>query len=294
MTFAAIEKCNLCGSVNSGWDILFPLNNEQRLVSCRSCGLIFNDRMRTDLENVYSDSYFTADEKNAEGGYFNYLMIEKALNRNYKFAYDFILKESKALREKVRILDIGCGCGFFIKQFKEMDGFDVKGVELNGTACRTAKECGLDVENVRIEDFKDARPFDYIVFFELIEHLLDPMAFMKEIFSKAQNGTRILISTPNIGSFFFGILKRKWPAIHPASHNYYFSRKTISELAGKAGFQVVRINERQLLWRDVHQLRKRMIELFPWSRLFVNIFTPMDDRIIPFLSGGSLDIILKK
>lgn len=291
----ALKKCVLCGSDKSLWRLLFKLNDSQNLVKCKECGLVFNDMRRTDFENVYSDEYFWATEKNIEGGYFNYAMLEKALYRNYKFASSFIKKKIKGKPNIFRLIELGCGCGFFLKQFKDYDNLlDLQGIELNRKAADEGVKMGVNVCCVSVEDYMGSDLFDFIVFFEFIEHVLDPGQIIERVYKLTKPGGYVIISTPDIGSIFFNILKRRWPAIHPGSHNFYFSPATISKLAVKHKFKVISICRSQILWRDVHQLRKRFIELFPWTKYVLKPFAFLDSRVIPFLSGGSMNIILQK
>ncbi len=292
--FNEVKNCVICLSEQKDWSVLFHLNSEQYLVKCNKCGLIFNNKRRIDLNEVYSDNYFWADEKKSEGGYYDYLSLEKALNKNYKFAFDFVLSKTKSRDQSVNVLDIGCGCGFFLKQFRDKKKFKLNGIELNKKSCQIANESGINVINMDFGNFNPEEKFDFIFSFEVIEHVLNPFEMAEKIYKISKPGSYVLMTTPDSGNILFNILRKKWPAIHPSSHNYYFSKKTIKTLMEKAGFEVFKIKEKQLLWRDVKQLRKRMVELFRWSSFIVNPFKNFDNKIIPFLSGGSLEIIARK
>ncbi len=50
--------CNLCGRPTRQAVRLFPLNPDQTLCRCPNCQLVFNDRFRIDMENIYEQGYF--------------------------------------------------------------------------------------------------------------------------------------------------------------------------------------------------------------------------------------------
>ncbi|HEX4446468.1 MAG TPA: class I SAM-dependent methyltransferase [Polyangiaceae bacterium] len=288
------DRCVLCGAdARSGRELL-RLNDDQVLRRCGGCTLIANSRFRSDLENVYGDGYFETSAKGEAGGYFHYRDLEDALNADYRFAYERI---ARALDERgggARILDVGCGYGFFLKQFLGRPGVDLWGLELSRKAASAAREAIPNVIEAPVEQVAFDRPFDFIVSFEVVEHVFEPKAFMSKLASALAPGGRLFLTTPNIGSAWFPLLRRRWPALHPDSHNHYFTPKTMRELARGSGLEVVRLDEKQLLHKTVHQLRKRMGELFPASPAVLNLLSSFDERTLPFLSGGSMEVELRR
>jgi len=291
---ALIHNCILCGSSKEMWRALFDLNKEQCLVKCARCGLVFNDRQETDIGAVYSDEYFIADEKKKTGGYFDYAVMERSLNKNYNFAYKFILRNCQDPRGHYRVLDIGCGYGFFLKQFNGDARFTLAGVEINRAAADKAKELSFEVRNLPFERYEDSNMCDFITGFECIEHMTDPLSFLKRVRTFLRPGGYALFTTPDIKNILFSILGRHWPAIHPSSHNFYFSSSTIAALASQCGFEVISVKRNQLLWSSGLQLRKRAGELFPFSKHFWDAFSYLDGLTLPYASGGTLHVILRK
>ena len=288
------ERCSLCGANLREAEVLFRINDEQELIRCRECTLVSNSQFRADLENVYDAGYFETSEKQAEGGYFSYRELESALNADYKFAFDFISQKLRGRNGPTRILDVGCGYGFFLRQFLGMDGVDLHGIELSASAAAIARESLPQVVQTPIEEAKFDREFDFVVSFEVIEHLFDPSSFLERVKSIVAKDGFVLMTTPNIASPWFAALGRRWPALHPDSHNHYFTPKTIRALAERHGLEVVSLQERQVLHKTVRQLRKRLDEMFPGSGVITAAAKPLDPKVIPFLSGGSVEIVLRR
>lgn len=295
MLLSEVKACNLCGSPSWDWEMLFPLNARQNLMRCNKCQLVFNSHQRTDFQDIYPDEYFDPNvHVKSGGGFFDYASLEKAIQKMYHSFYRFVIENTGEGNGTLRILDIGCSYGFFLKQFKNYGRFFTVGVELNKRAAGEAGKHLDKVYSVPFEEFYDREPFDFMSFFELIEHVQDPKGMMLKVNSLLKPGGYVLIATPDVGGLFFKLLGRRWPAIHADVHNYYFSSETIRRLAGDTGFEVISIRKSQILWYDVFHIRKRLSEMFPEGKFIFEKFSFMDSSVIPFLNGGDLRIILKK
>lgn len=51
--YIEMDKCALCENPSSQATVLF----DQKLLHCSVCGLIYNDRCRADIENIYDGEY---------------------------------------------------------------------------------------------------------------------------------------------------------------------------------------------------------------------------------------------
>jgi SAM-dependent methyltransferase len=294
MIFSENRNCNLCGTPTSEAACLFPLNAQQRLLRCRRCGLTFNSHFRTDLAEVYSESYFQATEKSEAGGYYNYPELEAGLKRDYRFAYRFIVEQVNGGAQPLRLLDIGCGYGFFLKQFLGHPGVELTGIEINPSAAEFARKSLPRILQGSVAEIELQEEFDCVVAFEVVEHLFDPRALLETVHARLRAGGHFLLTTPIIGSRWFTVLGRRWPAIHPAAHNYYFNPGTFRALAESCGFRLVSLRRRQVLHKKWAHLRQRLGSLFRVLRPILGATKFMDNRLLPFLSGGSMELILQK
>ena len=265
------------------------------MLSCSQCNLVYNDFYRGDIEHIYDQDYYEASEKASPGGYFNYSGMEKAIRKTNQFAISFIERHITET-DNLRLLDIGCGYGFFLKQFLGFSSVELTGVEPGKTAAMEASKFINKIINNTFEQahFEENCQYDFIAAFEVIEHLIDPFIFMRKAHDLLKNNGHLIISTPDIGSIWFKFLKRKWPGIHPFYHNIYFSTKTIKMLGQKCGFEIISINSSGFFYSNMKHIRKRLSELFPYAKFSFNLFKPFDTLTIPFLNGGDLRVIMKK
>lgn len=248
------------------------------------------------MENIYDTDYYEGSDGARIGGYFSYSGMERATNKTDRFASAVIRRECGRHGGKLRLLDIGCGYGFFLKQFKDNPQIELMGIEPGKPAADKASQITDSIIRRRFEDvdFQNQPNFDFVTAFEVVEHLPDPVGFLAKVCRILKNGGYLFLSTPDIGSVWFKLLKKRWPGIHPDFHNVYFSKKTLTTMAGENGFETVMIRSRNYYYTSIRHVRKRLSELFPLIGKCLALLKPLDAATVPFLNGGDLQVILRK
>jgi SAM-dependent methyltransferase len=139
-----------------------------------------------------------------------------------------------------RLLDVGCATGALLEEARA-EGFEVMGVELGLASSTYARErLGLPVLT---GDFLEARlpeaSFDVVTLYEVIEHLLDPLAILREVRRVLRPGGLLALSTPNRASLTGRALgSRWWPINCPEEHIHLFTPGTVREVLRRAGLEV--------------------------------------------------------
>ena len=137
-----------------------------------------------------------------------------------------------------RLLEIGCAVGFLLRAARER-GFDAVGVEMSEWASAYARdELGLDVVTGRLEDVAfDADSFDVVVMADVIEHLTDPRATLREIRRVLKPGGQLLLLTPDAGSIVARAAGARWWGLLD-DHYFYFSRTNLRRFLESEDFVV--------------------------------------------------------
>lgn len=150
------------------------------------------------------------------------------------------LRESHS---KGRLLDIGCGGGFFVRAAAAA-GWDAVGLEPSGEASRCAARAQrIGVIAGRLEEVPFAAGrFDVITMFDVLEHVLCPRACLVEARRLLAPGGRLMIETPNMAGWLPRVMGKRHPWVRPPEHLTYFTPSTLRLLLEHCGFQVTQLH----------------------------------------------------
>jgi hypothetical protein len=83
----------------------------------------------------------------------------------------------------------------------------------------------------------DAASYDAVTMWDVVEHLIDPMADLNEAARLLKPGGALLLHTINIDSALARLMGKRWPWL-VEMHNYFFSPATLGAMVEKAGLEV--------------------------------------------------------
>ena len=112
--------------------------------------------------------------------------------------------DSKKDQKEVVIIDIGSGDGQFMKYIKENCPKDIKFKFIGIDKYISDRSFDFDLRNEDIEDKINLQDnyADIIIAAEIIEHIKNTDTFIKELKRILKNDGSILITTPNLASYF--------------------------------------------------------------------------------------------
>jgi len=149
------------------------------------------------------------------------------------------------------ICDLGCGNGYLAGQLGRR-GFSVVGVDASDTYLQIAREHNSTGQVTFMKGLVDMhlpqqvlfgrQPFDLVVSSDVIEHLYDPLEFLKTALALLRPGGTAVIGTP-----YHGYLKNvaisltgRWDSHHTADwhggHIKFFSVPSLKNMIRDAGF----------------------------------------------------------
>ena len=204
-----IVTCPICGNNDIS---LMPSYQRHYLSQCKSCTMVFSniEPDKRDLEQHYAQY--------ARNDYFSPITKQR---------YEEWLNVFEKYRNTSRILDVGCGMGFFLETAKNLN-WQVFGTEYTDESVNICKQKGIEMFKGDIEemDFKELK-FDVIVSIEVIEHLSHPTAHLEKISHLLRPGGALYLTTPNFNSINRRILSEKWNVLSYPEHLSYFNKKPL-------------------------------------------------------------------
>jgi SAM-dependent methyltransferase len=237
--------CAVCGEegatpVHDLRDRLYRTTDEVfRLVRCIRCDLARLNPRPADLSPHYPEHYWYEPSR-AEDCY-----RRMVLRDHVRFAM-------KAVRGRVRALDVGCGTGLFGRMLQEASGGAVRafGVDVSRRAAAQAR--GRNGISVAVADLTRA-PFapaswDLITMFHVLEHAPDPGAMLDAARRLVAPGGALVAQVPNLDAWQYRMLGARWAGLDAPRHLYDFRFRDLKRLLEGHGFQVVRV--KHFSWRD--------------------------------------------
>lgn len=133
------------------------------------------------------------------------------------------------------VLEIGCGSGHLLAALADA-GAEVEGVEPD-PRCKAAMERrGIPVATCEFDEFRPSRSWDAVVHYCVLEHLVDPVAFLRRQRRLLAPEGRIILAVPDCGAAF----DEGDVSIFIHQHWSYFSSASLRRLAAAAGLRVER------------------------------------------------------
>jgi SAM-dependent methyltransferase len=230
-------KCPACGS--AGAKPIYKVDTFQ-IVKCKSCKFAYLQNP-PDSEKLY-DQYYDRDYKDPENYRCN--SSDPQLAELWSINTRRV-SEVKRMKPEGKLLDVGCGYGFFMKS-AVLQGFDVFGIDISDKAVEYAgKFLKLPASTMTIDELNGSgRKFQIITFWHVLEHYPDPYRALEKVRNLLTEDGTCIIEVPNLRSLKFILSRNKWKGgNHPLYHRSFFTSSTLRRALNETGFSgVARLN----------------------------------------------------
>lgn len=177
-------------------------------------------------------------------------------------------------RSGQRVLDIGCADGTLGALLKARGSW-VGGVELSRSAVERARQrldavWLFDIEQPWPSELRQM-PFDTIIFGEVLEHVFDPIAVLRQARRVLASNGAVIITTPNFMTwtnrlrFLFGSFRYAKEGMFDFGHIRWFTYQYLKETLAQSGFAIT--YERHIIFPG-----KLTAILKRWPSLFARQF----------------------
>lgn len=222
-----IYICKVCRSKST--ITIFFLNN-YRFIQCRLCKFTIIKPIPEEKERR---EYYKNFKYNT--GFQN----EKIIRKDARSTLSFLEQLNP---NKGKILDVGCGAGFFLDEAQKQN-WDCIGVDFaNETINYGISKFNLNLITGDFLSIKFPREkYDVITLNQVIEHLSNPMPTLKKVHALLKYNGIVCIATPNNQSIMSKIQKENFNYIIPPEHIIYFSPQNFSKLLTFFGYKIIKI-----------------------------------------------------
>ncbi len=201
-----------------------------RYLRCERCGLVRLDPRPSAeaLANFYPEEYeaFQAPRENR--------LFRWGRRRLWS-------KRAAAVRryqpQPGRALDVGCATGEFLALLREQ-GWQVQGIEPNRAAADLARQrlgpASVQVATLEEASFPEAA-FDLITLWDVLEHLPDPPAALRQVARWLRPGGMLALGVPNLASWDARLFGPYWIGWDAPRHFFLFPDPTLRAILAAAG-----------------------------------------------------------
>jgi methionine biosynthesis protein MetW len=177
-----------------------------------------------------------------------------------------------------KVLDVGCGDGWFGKRIIKEVGAEVHGVDISKDALKKAELSGLKVKKQNLYGNELSYPnnyFDAVLCGDIIEHLINTEFFIRELRRVLKKNGFLILSVPNIAAYYnrFLLLAGKLPLgiesaselvfppvkakdVYNTGHVRAYTKETITKLIQYHGFKIEDVKGVPIISHNDHVLGK--------------------------------------
>jgi SAM-dependent methyltransferase len=195
-----------------------------RVVRCSNCGFIFTSPQFSpeDYARIYAAVHAGGDGGGAP-----------------RARFAALAQRVRPVETAGRFLDFGCGSGAFLDAMADYDGigFEVQ-TDVPGGASRQGRFVTGDILANNIEQTGLApASFDFIVAWDVLEHLAVPTRQMERLHTLLKPGGRLYLTVPNSASWVARLSGEKWNMLL-LEHLWYFDPATLTRFLKRCGFAI--------------------------------------------------------
>jgi SAM-dependent methyltransferase len=199
-----------------------------QLAECIGCHSRFLDPLPTNEELIrfYAPQYYGSDwyKQEGKGRIFGRTMLPDPTGK---------------------FLDVGCSLGHFLHGIRQSSQWNVYGVEVSAEAVAFARgKLGLNVScgELSTAEYPDSF-FDYLHVCNVLEHVRDPLSFLKECRRILRAGGHLFLAVPNGPVDNAGIINyyknEGSPARSKDGHLFFFSPEALRQIFHEANFEIL-------------------------------------------------------
>jgi 2-polyprenyl-3-methyl-5-hydroxy-6-metoxy-1,4-benzoquinol methylase len=229
--------CGLCGSAKRSTKFR---DGPFSVVTCTDCGLTYVTPRLTDaslLDEVYNEDYWSSSSAK-QRGYTDYRADETLYLKTYRKRLSVVKRH---FERPGRVLDVGCAAGYFLRVMQEQ-GWEVAGLEpsaaIRAHADRLLGE-GVVRGDLLGEVELEPASFDLVTMWDVIEHIPDTVAAVREVSRLLAPGGKLLVETQNVDSLAARVLGKRWQHYKHAEHIYHFNAATLGTVLERGGLRIV-------------------------------------------------------
>ena len=226
-------RCYLCGNGAMNLRAARVRDNPTlRVMECGECGLV----QLNSFDHIHANFYQSSGMHGERPASIDCWLLEAQVDDQRRF------EDLQPLLVNKRLLDFGCGAGGFLFRARAVTR-SAMGVELE----HRVKDHWADQLDIVAAIDEAEENWDVITAFHVLEHLLDPIATLKELRGRLSAGGQLIVEVPSANDALLQLYNSEafenftyW-----SQHLFLFTPETLNRVARLAGLNVRAVKQFQ-------------------------------------------------
>ncbi len=227
------QKCKNC---NSDLKSSFIKIHMVEYSFCNTCGHV--NGIHEDTKNFTDNLYY-----NEEGSNYSLVYKNDYMNRVKKIYLPKIQFLKTVVKEKIKLLDVGCGAGHLVKAC-ELENISAKGIEPSLELVRLGNEFNKNnkIYQTSMEDaYKKILKSDsnVISLIGVLEHVRFPRKILENFAKSNADYLYILVPVFSLSNFIEGITPNVFPRHSSGGHTHFYTNESLNFIAKEFNLNII-------------------------------------------------------
>ena len=177
-----------------------------------------------------------------------------------------MLDHLKRFAPSGKLLDVGCSIGTLVHAAQSR-GYDAQGIDLDSNAIPYGISKG---RRIALSSVADWPVFDYdaLVLQHTLEHVPEPMEFLRQCTSMLRVGGTLIASVPCYRGWQPMLFGHRWYGWQLNQHYFHYSKAGLRSLFQKAGLTVVcafqNSMDHSIRPKNIHSIKRWVFSILSW------------------------------